>query len=92
MIASGPAAGAGVRSWIGERDASPAATQRRSEPGLRLNRGAERDVVKTLQCGHGSLVLLLPFAAILAADVEEIGVGVGALYEVDRVVIRDELC
>jgi hypothetical protein len=39
-----------------------------------------------------SLVSLLLFAAIRAADGEEIGVGVGAVYQVERVVIHNELC
>jgi hypothetical protein len=39
-----------------------------------------------------SLGVLLPFAAILAAGSEDIGVGAGALDQIDSVVIPDELC
>jgi hypothetical protein len=39
-----------------------------------------------------SLGVLLRFAAILAADSEETRVGAGALYQIDPVVIQDELC
>jgi hypothetical protein len=39
-----------------------------------------------------SLDVLLLFAAVLAADREEIGVGAGAVYQIDCVVIQDEFC
>jgi hypothetical protein len=39
-----------------------------------------------------SLGVVLLFATILAADSEEIGVGAGALYQIESVVIQDELC
>jgi hypothetical protein len=36
--------------------------------------------------------VLLLFAAILAADGKLIGVGAGSVYQIDCVVIQDELC
>ena len=39
-----------------------------------------------------SLGVLLLCEAILAADSEEIGVGAGAVYQIDCVVIQDERC
>jgi hypothetical protein len=48
--------------------------------------------IEVLGTSWVSLVSLLLVAAILAAGGEEIGVGMGTLYQVERVVIRDELC
>ena len=48
--------------------------------------------IEVLGTSRVSLVSLLLFAAIRAADGDEIGVGVGAVYQVERVVIHDELC
>jgi hypothetical protein len=39
-----------------------------------------------------SLGVLLLFAAVLAADSEEIGVGAGAVHQIDCVVMQDEFC
>jgi len=35
---------------------------------------------------------VLLFAAVLAADSEEIGVGAGAVHQIDCVVMQDEFC
>jgi hypothetical protein len=48
--------------------------------------------IEVLGTSRVSLVSVLLVAAILAAGGQEIGVGVGTVYQVERVVIRDELC
>jgi hypothetical protein len=77
------------------RSASSACSERGGDAERLLRRMICRwppPTIEVLGTSMVSLVSPLLFAAIRAADGEEIGVGARPVYQVERVVSRDELC